>query len=75
MKTSGWIAIIVSVLIAAVGISFGAIQSGVKQETQDLHGRVDNHEVYIQELKEQGAVQNNELKHINEKLDTLLNGG
>ena len=75
MKTSAWIAIIVSVIVAAIGISFGAIQGGAKQETQDLHQRVDNHEVYIQELKEQGAVQTNELKHINEKLDTLLNGG
>jgi flagellar basal body-associated protein FliL len=75
MKTSAWIAIIVSVVIAAIGISFGAIQGGAKQVANDLHQRVDNHEVYIQELKEQSAVTVNELEHINEKLDTLLNGG
>ena len=75
MNTTGWIAIVVSIIIAASAIAFGAIQSGVKQETQDLHIRVDNHDIYIQELKEQSAVQTNEFKHINEKLDKLLDGG
>ena len=74
MNTTGWIAIVVSVIIAASGIAFGAIQSGVKSGIEDCRTRMDAHEMFIQELKEQSAVTVNELEHINKKLDKILNG-
>ena len=75
MNTTSWIAIVVSILIAASGIAFGAVQAGVKLQIEDCFSRMDMHDALIQELKEQSAVTVNELEHINKKLDKILNGG
>ena len=75
MNTTGWIAIVIAVVIAASGIAFGAIQGGAKAAIEECRSRIDNHELYIDELRQQSAVTVNELEHINKKLDKILNGG
>jgi len=68
-----WIAIIVSILIASAGISYGVIQSATGGQIEIFENRIDKHEEMIIEMKTQGAVIENELKHINEKIDEINN--
>ena len=74
MNTRGWVAIIVAIVIAASGVSFGAIQGNVKGELEEVQSRLDKHDIYIMELRENSAVILNELAHMNKKLDKILNG-
>ena len=56
-----WIAIIVSIMVAASGISYGVIQGQYKQ---DLN-RLEVHETAIEELKIQTALIKQELTFMN----------
>lgn len=69
-----WIAIIVSIALACGGIAFGAIQASSLAHMRRNYDQVKKHEVIIQKLSTQQAVIENELKHINTKLDKLLHG-
>jgi peptidoglycan hydrolase CwlO-like protein len=70
-STIKWVAIITSIIIAAGSISFGVIQGSAKERIDDCQNRLDSHEEMITELKTQGAVIENELKHLNSKIEEL----
>jgi hypothetical protein len=72
MNTTGWIAIIISIVIAASGISYGAIQGTVKTDMAEVKIRISTNEQHVMELREQNAIMINELFHINTKLDSLI---
>ncbi|HDY89601.1 MAG TPA: hypothetical protein ENH82_16005 [bacterium] len=69
-----WIGIISSVILASGGISYGVIQGAARAQIGRVQKQVNGHEIIIGELKTQYAVIENELKHINEKLDNLSVG-
>lgn len=56
-----WIAIIVSIMVAAGGISYGVIQGQYKEDLD----RLEVHEIAIEELKIQTALIKQELAFMN----------
>ena len=62
-----------SVIVACGGISYGVIQGAARRQIGQVQKKVNGHDIIIGELKTQYAVIENELKHINEKLDDLSN--
>ena len=71
--TTMLITIISSVIVACGGVSYGVIQGAARAQIGRVQKQVNGHEIIIGELKTQYAVIENELKHINEKLDDLSN--
>ena len=69
-----WIGIISSVILASGGISYGVIQGAARAQIGQVQKKVNGHDIIIGELKTQYAVIENELRHINKKLDKLSFG-
>ena len=68
---SRWVAIIVCVLIASSGVSFGVIKSSGAKDTERHVARLDNQYIMIMELKTQSAVIEVELKNLNKQVEEL----
>ncbi|KKM94587.1 hypothetical protein LCGC14_1196860 [marine sediment metagenome] len=71
MPIQGWIAIISSFILASGGVSYGVIAGAARKQIGRVERKVNGHDVIIGKLSTQYAVIENELKHINEKLDNL----
>ncbi len=66
------ITIISSVIVACGGLSYGVIQGAARAQIGRVQKQVNGHEIIVNELKTQYAVIENELDHINKKLDKLI---
>lgn len=63
-STVKWIAIVIMILLAAVGWGFGISNMPASQQ-------VEEHSEILTELKEDRATVANELKHINRRLEKI----
>ena len=72
MPIQGWIAIISSFVLASGGVSYGVIAGAARAQIGRVQKQVNGHEIIVNELKTQYAVIENELDHINKKLDKLI---
>ena len=68
-----WIGIIISIILASGGISFGAIQQVRMADVKNTVSRLVVLESNVHQLNIQTEVIKNELFHINKKLDQILN--
>ena len=74
-KISIWsvVVLIISVVIMAVGFSLGLINANATAEINACKSEIRTNTERIQNLEKQFGVIENELKHINKKLDELKN--
>jgi len=70
-NTKSWIAIIISIIIAAVSISFGILQASARNSIQEAFSRLESHEVFINEMRTHNAIIMNELQHMNKSIEDL----
>ncbi len=70
--TVRWIAIIVGLVICFSSITLNIVQATAITRTENNHERILSNTKKVQELETQWAVIENELIHVNRKLETLL---
>gem|GEM_PF-5705422 len=65
------IALIVSVIIAASGISFGVIQSAAKDDISEFREKIERHDEMIDELRIQKESDRKDIEYIKRDLEEI----
>jgi len=70
-KHTAIIAIIVSVIVAASGISFGVIQGAAKDDISEFRTKIERHEEMIGELRIQKESDHKDIEYIKRDLEEI----